>query len=692
MSVESGNPNHLESPMKALVAMSLFLSIAACTRPDGKGSAEGDEVPASGEESGTTETGAGTTTGAPDTGGKNAKDVATESGGNSSTSGSTTDSGSSSGNDSGSTPSTTADTDIDGVTDDKDVCPGEDDALQVTRYKLTDADQDSYADGSQSATVCPSNTEYTLTLPQVIYSDCNSSDATQWQMLAYSHRDTDGDGHSIASSGSICSGSALPSGYLNSTLGTTDCDDTNGSYHTVATYYSYVADAITADRYNRLSESKCVPTAGYASVNSYKEYRLAPEVISTNGLTDITSFYEFGGKLYFGANNGTDGTELWVTDGTLAGTSMIKDIFQGPDYGTPDHFMSAGGKLFFTADDGAGVYQLWNTDGTDAGTVKVKAIAPSSFTAMNGLLFFVASNGPYGVELWKTDGTTAGTVIVKDIRTGSASSSPASLTNVNGTLFFTADDDGSGHKDLWKTDGTDAGTQKVKDLDNASGTPLVAVDGTLFFTAKLTGYGRELWKSDGTTNGTVMVKDIRVGNGDGFVETAASHFASINGFLYFVADDGTSGKELWKSDGTDAGTVMVKDIWSGTNFSTPDNLINVNGTLFFTADNGIYGTELWKSNGTEAGTTMVKDINANGSIDLLHPTAVGAVLYFTADDGTHGNELWKSDGTETGTLLTKDIHPLGSSSPSSLTVFNNRLVFVATTSDGLRIHITPAAL
>jgi ELWxxDGT repeat protein len=221
---------------------------------------------------------------------------------------------------------------------------------------------------------------------------------------------------------------------------------------------------------------------------------------------------------------------------------------------------------------------------------------------------------------------------------------------------------------------------------------LIAAGDKIFFTAKVSGYGRELWKSDGTAAGTVMVKDIRVGNGDSFIDATPSNFLALNDNLYFVADDGGSGTELWKSDGTDAGTVMIKDIWSGSNGSLPDNLTNVNGTVFFTAENSTMGTELWKSNGTEAGTVLVKDIHPSSGIFLMYPTVVGSTLYFSTDDGTHGVELWKSDGTEAGTILTKDIHSNGDSYPSNLTPFGSQLIFTAMTPDGIRIHLTPAPL
>jgi ELWxxDGT repeat protein len=134
---------------------------------------------------------------------------------------------------------------------------------------------------------------------------------------------------------------------------------------------------------------------------------------------------------------------------------------------------------------------------------------------------------------------------------------------------------------------------------------LTTIGSTLFFSATDATNGRELWKSDGTTAGTVLVKDIR----NGVSGSNPRYLTNVNGTLYFNAYDDTNASELWKSDGTIAGTVLVKDINNGVNHSSPRYLINVNGTLYFNADNGTNGSELWKSDGTTAGTVLIKDIN-----------------------------------------------------------------------------------
>ena len=130
--------------------------------------------------------------------------------------------------------------------------------------------------------------------------------------------------------------------------------------------------------------------------------------------------------------------------------------------------------------------------------------------------------------------------------------------------------------------------------------------------------------------------------------------------MFFTARDGKHGRELWTSDGTEAGTVLVKDIRPGAYGSNPAYLTAAAGELFFSAKDGVHGGELWKSDGTEAGTVLVKDVDA-GTGDYSGPqslTRVGDRLFFSIDDGAHGREPWISDGTAAGTTLIEDVNVL----------------------------------
>lgn len=112
---------------------------------------------------------------------------------------------------------------------------------------------------------------------------------------------------------------------------------------------------------------------------------------------------------------------------------------------------------------------------------------------------------------------------------------------------------------------------------------------------------------------------------------------------------------MWTSDGTEAGTVMVKDIHSGSGPAVPYSLTDVGGTLYFTAFDARHGPELWMSDGTEAGTGLVKDIHTwEGGSYPAWLLDVGGIVYFRACDRTHGDELWRSDGTEVGTSIVRD--------------------------------------
>jgi ELWxxDGT repeat protein len=409
-------------------------------------------------------------------------------------------------------------------------------------------------------------------------------------------------------------------------------------------------------------------------------------------------FVELPDVTVFIADDGVSGFELWRTDGTEAGTVRVKDIYPGPlssvaarsNFSTAN-FVSAraGDVVFFPASDGVHGLELWRTDGSEAGTFLLSDIRPGpasgldpvfnrdpfTFATAGGVLYFLASDASHGTELWRSDGTEAGTFLVKDIFPGTFGSNSfgrLESAGVGGALYFTAHDAVHG-SELWRTDGTEAGTIRLTDLpiNGAVGDLAADVGGALLFLATETTRDIELWRSDGTEAGTYRVKDIRPGP-DG--SNPFLRFV-MNGAGYFIADDGLHGDELWKSDGTPEGTVLVKDIQAGTTNSVASVIGAFDGKLYFVANDGTHGHELWVTDGTESGTHLVKEIvpGPNTSLFPNSFTRVGAKLYFVVDDTQHGPEVWTTDGTEGGTALVTNL--LATFGPFALTAAGERLFY-----------------
>ena len=347
--------------------------------------------------------------------------------------------------------------------------------------------------------------------------------------------------------------------------------------------------------------------------------RMVKDINPGRGWSNLYGITAVGRVIYFTADDGVHGAELWRSDGTARGTRMVKDINPGPGSGGPGQFTDVNGTLYFTASEGNYVSELWRSDGTEAGTTVVTSVSAVALTDFRGALYF---SGPGG--LWRSDGTEAGTTIVKDnIDIGTYNP----LTDVKGILYFAAGDSVHG-SELWRSDGTEAGTTMVKDFGPGSSLYLPPTStGTLYFTASL-GPGpipNELWRSDGTEAGTILVK-----------RGVAFGYTAFKGRIYFSAEGG-----LWRSDGTPQGTTLVRGIPSGG--SLGGSLTAAKGTLYFVGTEKRHGQELWRSDGTRAGTTIVRDIRrGSASSELENLTAVGDTLFFTAKDGRHGRELWRA--------------------------------------------------
>ena len=200
--------------------------------------------------------------------------------------------------------------------------------------------------------------------------------------------------------------------------------------------------------------------------------------------------------------------------------------------------------------------------------------------------------------------------------------------------------------------------------------------------------GPELWATDGTTEGTVLLANIfNAGNGG----SGPQQLIRLGDKVVFTAIGPFVNAELWATDGTTEGTILLKDIWPGVVGSSQPGQFTVLGNLLvFTATDEDSGTELWATDGTPGGTRFLKDINpGDGDSGATFFTAVGGKMVFQANDGTSGAELWVTDGTPEGTELLKDINPAGSSLPGKFAVLGDKVVFTATTvENGTELWVT----
>jgi len=273
-------------------------------------------------------------------------------------------------------------------------------------------------------------------------------------------------------------------------------------------------------------------------------------------------------------------------------------------------------------------------------------------------------------------------------RTSNQSSFPRYGVEAGGNLFFTAGNTQENNIKIWKTDGSNEGTSEVFTANGInpagpfpqfSNTEAVKPFGNkvlIIGSVSIQNQDQELWVSDGTALGTFRLADINPGNGSSGISNVKVLSIGGQDIAFFSANDGINGQELWKTDGTVAGTVMVKNINDGGGSSNPGGFVQLNNKILFFANNGIHGNEPWVSDGTENGTFLLKDINPgianSANIFEVPPESLNGIGYFQAYNSFNIPELWQSDGTVDGTFS------VGGSSyqyPRNFKIFDNKLYF-----------------
>jgi ELWxxDGT repeat protein len=398
------------------------------------------------------------------------------------------------------------------------------------------------------------------------------------------------------------------------------------------------------------------------------------------------AFFDLDGTLLFQGDDGSTGAELWRSDGTEAGTFLVKDLHSSPwDLPAfPGEFTRAGDTVFFRAGAGSDLEELWKTDGTSEGTElllvnehlhEFGVFGPRDLTALGDLLLFATAwSEDSQEELWKSDGTWEGTTTVRPILPtvpGPPFYVADSIVSLGNVALFRAEAWWNDRYELWKSDGTEAGSASLGvplpfrvELEDAS----AVRDGVLLFATSTPEHGEELWRSDGTEAGTFLLAETVAGPDS----KPLGPFATAGPAVFFAA----AGNELWKND--DGGTALVRAL-PGNPIAGIRSLTAVGSRVYFSYDDGAHGRELWVSDGTEAGTRMVEDLFPGpGSSHPRELRAQGSILVFTALDGVHGVEPWRSDGTALGTRMLQDIAPGDlPSSPTEFTASGSNLYFAA---------------
>ena len=414
---------------------------------------------------------------------------------------------------------------------------------------------------------------------------------------------------------------------------------------------------------------------------------------SSSGVSSLyTSAVAANGRLVYAGRSSTTGTELFVTNGTLATTTLLKSISAGTGSTSFYEMIRAGSWVYMAVRTSTGKYEIWRTNGTSTGTTRFATSPGSSPRYMyysGGRLYWNAYVSGKGYELCYSNGTVAGTG-VREIYAGSGSSYPYYGTEVKtGTGMVRAYSPGIGYEPRFVTGLT------IKTLDLAKMTGTVTQDdrvnsiteqfGKVLFSATDGTNGSELWRSMGTSGSTYMVKNIRSGSLSG-VSSYNMNAARLGNYVYFAANGGTWGTELWRSNGTSSGTKIFANLYSGSSSSSPSGMTRVGTNIFFSAYLSGKGRELCVTNGS---LIKIYDIypGAGSSSPRDFAALANGNVVFSAR-GTKGYELYMYNGSTVS--LVKDIYVgTGSSYPQGMTSWNGRVYFSAyTTTNGRELWVT----
>lgn len=376
--------------------------------------------------------------------------------------------------------------------------------------------------------------------------------------------------------------------------------------------------------------------------------------------------------VYFMADDGVHGSELWKTDGTSAGTVLIKDITEGTASSFLSNFVwDEVEQFFYFVETG----NIWKSDGSFANTIEIYSRTNASTNAKNlfihqGKLVFSTSS-----ELLSMNLETQALSVISDFSDGDDGTRAFSSVYFQGYTYFN-------EKGFRKTDGTSENTELIFPSSHSSQTRplkprnLFVHDDYIYFLADSMENGESnLWQSDGTYLGTRLLKDLNPGAADPFALNFENpHFFSYAEKLYFRSYHITYGYEIWSTDGTEENTALFKDVYSGSN----NGLVNFTPVVL---DEAFYfigepGRQLWRSDGTSNGTDVFSELGVSSL------TQINQNIYFSGSfrdpiTGVFSTPLaWVSEGDLDSTRLINDTPDIAIN-PSQFNLVNGKLIFVA---------------
>ncbi|MDQ0595649.1 ELWxxDGT repeat protein [Chryseobacterium ginsenosidimutans] len=384
-----------------------------------------------------------------------------------------------------------------------------------------------------------------------------------------------------------------------------------------------------------------------------------------SGMFSEPYFGRINNKIYFIASDNSSYNQIWVTDGTVAGTQKVKDL--SSNYGAITQV--AGNKLFIFSNKELSVYDPANNTLTSLKTFEYTS-GTMRLETFNNQLFLAANDGVNGKEVWKSDGTIIGTTLLKDIAANSGNGIPADfkILALNNGKFYFVGNTGTAYQ-LYESDGTTAGTNPLMPVPNTFQLEGISAGNYFVFIGfDAANGGFEPWISDGTVSGTKILKDIIPGTTSSM--GLNDKFLKIGNKIYFDSNSNgtTYGNYIWETDGTTAGTTIV---------NTPTN-----NMLYGTSSDGQHliltkpneGSRYWIKNGNSG---QIFEIIATGMPYNNNFIDLNSKIYLTASNTAYGSELFSVDPSTQVVAIASDITHNSSSSPHSYELLNDNLIFIA---------------